>query len=208
MVKRSAFSMIELIFAIVLIGLVVAGVPQMLSRNDTTLQRNLVQQELFIAAKAASELLTQPWDQNSLDATTSLAYAKVLDVNPTNTTIFSRQTDALGNNLPYRLGHIREDNHRRFHNTVTTPAGFQIPNDTQQPTLPTSTVMQIKSGYSRQTAADFFQTTPTQSNAVASQTSAKMASITVTHDNNPDRNVTLRLYMANIGETAFAHRRF
>ena len=208
MVRRHAFTMIELIFAIVLIALVVVGVPEMISRNDRTLTGSLVQEELFIAAKTASELLTQPWDINSPDNTTSRAYTKVLDINSTTNTSLNRLTDGSGNFLPLRVGQISEDNHRRFHNDFTYPGGYQIPNDTEQPVLPANTQLLISSGYSGDTDSTFFSTSPVQNNAQSSWRAAKMATITVTDTVDTNRTVTLRIFMANIGEYAYAHRRF
>ena len=199
--------MIELIFAIVLIGLVVVAVPEMITRSARTMSGNLVQQELFIAARTASELLTQPWDANSIDTTTSRAYTKVLDTSSAISAL-NRQSDALGNPLPYRVGHIRQDNHRRFHNDPTalssSPASYQIPNDTALPSLPDNTNLVIASGYTGETSVTFFASTP----STAGPTAAKMATITVSNTNDPDRTVTLRLYMANIGEYSYASRRF
>lgn len=209
MVKRSAFTLLELVFAIVLIGIVVAGVPQMITRNDQTLTGNMVQQELFIAAKTASELLTQPWDTNSIDSTTSQAYTKILDLsNPPGGGSLARQQDSAGNWLPFRVGGIRQDNHRRFHNVITTTADFAIPNDAAAPSLPDNTSLTIASGYTGDAANTFLAASPVQSNASADRTAAKMATVTVTNDLDAERSVTLRIYMANIGEVAYAHRRF
>jgi len=197
--------MIELIFAIVLIAMVVAAVPEMMARNDRTLRGSLVQEELFIAAKTASELLTQPWDANSPDTTTSRAYTKILDTGSAIAGL-NRVNDGAGHLLPFRIGGILEDNHRRFHNVATAPAGYQIPNDNMHPALPANVNLQIASGYCGETNATFFNANPVQNNGTP--TSAKMATVTVTNTVDANRTVTLRLYMANIGEIAYAHRRF
>lgn len=199
--------MIELIFAIVLIALVVVAVPGMITRNVQTLSGSLVQQELFIAARTASELLTQPWDINSIDTTTSRAYTKVLDTTAGGS--LARVSDAAGNLLPFRIGHIRQDNHRRFHNNFTLPTGFNIPNTaTAAPSLPDDTNLSIISGYCGETSNTFFAQTPVQSNAGADLRAMKMATITVSNNKDPLRTVTLRVYLANIGEYSYASRRF
>ena len=199
--------MIELIFAIVLIGLVVVAVPEMITRNVNTMSGNLVQEELFFAAKTASELLTQPWDTRSVDTSTSKAYTKVLDTKTIGTGGLARQTDA-GDLLPFRIGHIREDNHRRFYNIETWPADYKIPKEDKTPFLPDHTTLTITSGYTGQTSAGFFTTAPVTSNATPNISAAKMATITVTNDTDAARTVTLRVYMANIGEYSYASRRF
>jgi len=204
MVKRTAFTMIELIFAIVLIALVVAAVPQLISRNAQTLQGNLLQEEIFIAARTASELLTQPWDANSPDTSTSRALSKVLDTASSNANL--NRINVGGVALPFRIGHIIQPLHRRFFGTVTAPAGFNIPGDDQSPFLPNHT-LQIASGYCGESSNDFFAAAPVQSNAAADIRAAKMATITVTHNADANRTVTLRLYIANIGEPDYYHRR-
>lgn len=206
MVKRSAFSMIELIFAIVLIALVVVAVPGMITRNVQTLSGSLVQQELFIAARTASELLTQPWDTNSIDTTTSRAYTKVLDTAAGGS--LARVSDAAGNLLPFRIGHIRQDNHRRFHNDPAAassfPSSYQIPKDSAMPSLPKDTNLSIVSGWSGENSATFFANTPSTAGLAA----VKMATITVKNTKDTSRTVTLRVYLADIGEYSYASRRF
>ncbi len=197
---KAGMTMIELIFAIVIIAIVVAGVPQMISRNDTTLTGNLVQQELFYAAKTASELLSQPWDSNAIDASTSLAYDKVLD---TGSAANYARVSAGGVALPFRIGHIRQPNHRRFHGTNTSPAGSAIPGSGNTPWLPADDNLSIVSDYTGETDVDVLSSAP-----LGTVSNMKMATITVTNTSDAERTVTLRLYVANIGETAYAKRSF
>lgn len=202
MVKRTAFTMIELIFAIGIIAITVAAVPQMITRNDKTLTGSLVQQELFYAAKTASELLTQPWDAKSPDTSTSKAYDKVLDITG-GAAKFARVSSG-GTPLPFRQGHIRQDNHRRFHGiNPTFPAGGAIPGSATSPTLPADDTLSINSNYTGESDTTIFASSPSTTAA-----NMKMAAITVTNTNDANRSVTLRIYAANIGETAYAKRSF
>jgi hypothetical protein len=193
--------MIELIFAIVIIAITVAAVPQMITRNDRTLTGSLVRQELFYAAKTASELLTQPWDTNSPDTSTSKAYDKVLDI--TGSAAKFARVSSGGITLPFRQGHIRQDNHRRFHGTATAPAGGAIPGSTSSPTLPADDTLSINSNYTGETDTTVFASAPS-----ATAANMKMATITVTNTNDANRSVTLRVYAANIGEVTYAKRSF
>lgn len=114
MVKRPAFSMIELIFAIVLIGIAVAGVPQMITRNQQTLESNIVQEGIFAVAAKAAQLLTFRWDDNSQDPNDLLSHSKILDI---------VATDLNRTNSIFRVGGVTEIAHRRFHSVVTAPSG-------------------------------------------------------------------------------------
>jgi len=119
-VKHAGFTMIELIFAIVIIAFVVMGVPQILERNTQTMVDNLVQEDLFEATRTAYQVLTYPWDDNSIDTTSELAYAKVLDAGSIG------RVQESGVDLPFRAGHIQQPNHRRFHDVAQAPANANI----------------------------------------------------------------------------------
>lgn len=108
--------MIELIFAIVIIGIAVAGVPQMIERNSKSLEGNLVQEGVFAASAKAAQLLTYRWDTNSQDPNDLLSHSKILDM-PTGSTDFNRT------NSIFRKGGITAEAHRRFHSAVTNPVG-------------------------------------------------------------------------------------
>jgi len=187
--RRAAFSMIELIMAIVVIAVVVAGVPQILQRNVESMAQNLVQEDLFSAARTASQVLTYPWDDNSPDSTnigTELAYSRILDVGGGN---FARDTDAFGNPIPWRVGGIQQDWHRKFHDTNGT--------DTVGSGGANISGWGGDGGY-----IDDSGVFPLASaSGGGGATNMKIAIITV-------GDVTLRVYAANIGEIQYAKRTF
>lgn len=181
-------TMIELIFAIVILALVVAGVPQILQENSNTMVGNLSQENLFKAKRTAVEVLSYPWDNRSIDTSGGeFAYAKVLDVGGGG---FARVSDASGTSLPFRVGHIRQDKHRRFFETATAPLGGSLKG-------------WGVGGYISDSGSPFVF-----SNTVSGGASnMKMAQITV--DDVPDGTpVTLRVYAANIGEAVYFKRTF
>ena len=47
---RHAFTMIELIFAIVVIGVTLLTIPLMIETNNTAMERNLAQEAIFLAS--------------------------------------------------------------------------------------------------------------------------------------------------------------
>ena len=109
--------MIELIFAIVIIGIAVAGVPRMIERNSKSLEGNLIQEGIFATSAKAAQLLTYRWDANSQDPNDLLSHSKILDIP-------GGSTDLNRTNSIFRVGGVAEDSHRRFHSAVTNPNGI------------------------------------------------------------------------------------
>jgi prepilin-type N-terminal cleavage/methylation domain-containing protein len=105
MVKRYAFTLIELIFAIVIIAISVLALPMMTQVTSKAISSNLVQEAIFAASAELNGVVAAHWDENSMiDDPNSLA--RVIDVD-----------DNCSN---YRLiGHINQPLHRRCLNDST-----------------------------------------------------------------------------------------
>lgn len=109
--------MIELIFAIVIIGIAVAGVPRIIARNSQSLDDNLIQEGVFAVSAKAAQLLTYRWDANSQDPNDLLSHSKILDMP-------GGSTDLNRTNSIFRQGGVVAEYHRRFHSAVANPAGI------------------------------------------------------------------------------------
>jgi len=114
-VRKYAFTLIELIFAIVLIAISVLSLPmlnQVIAKNVDT---GLTQEAIFAAATEINEAMTAHWDDNSIDPNAPQSYARVIDNGLCDNNISS---------LTYRLmpGHITEVFHRRCLDSNTTTA--------------------------------------------------------------------------------------
>lgn len=77
---RHAFTMIELIFAIVIIGIIALSFPIIMVNNSNRVDQNLLQEAVFMGATKLGQVLTFSWDQNSRDPNTILAKSEVLDI--------------------------------------------------------------------------------------------------------------------------------
>ena len=102
---RSAMSLIELVFTIVIMGIAVMSLPLIL----TQVQRNdafAMQQEAILAAKAKlGNILTYEWDHNSYDLTASRSFVL---------TTVSPDTELDCNGTTFRrLGHVNADSRRK-----------------------------------------------------------------------------------------------
>ena len=79
MVRRAAFTFIELIFAIVIIAISVVSLPMMNQVIAKGLDENLVQEAIFAAATQLNEAVTVHWDENSIDPASPNSYARIID---------------------------------------------------------------------------------------------------------------------------------
>ncbi|MFK5937768.1 MAG: prepilin-type N-terminal cleavage/methylation domain-containing protein [Sulfurimonas sp.] len=66
LLARSAFTLIELIFAIVVIAISVVSLPMMLQVNAKGMEGNLVQEAIFASVAELTATSTAVWDVNSL----------------------------------------------------------------------------------------------------------------------------------------------
>ncbi|MDQ7044159.1 MAG: prepilin-type N-terminal cleavage/methylation domain-containing protein [Sulfurimonas sp.] len=95
--KKYAFTMIELIFAIVIIAISVISLPMMIQTSGDSIEKNILQEAIFAAESILNESTTYYWDKNSQnDANLSDGYSRVINTG-----------DCIGAGVPYRrVGHI------------------------------------------------------------------------------------------------------
>lgn len=211
--------MIEMIFAIVIIGITVAGVSQMLTRSSDTMEGSLSQEAVFLASMEAAKVFSHRWDSNSEDSTTELSYSKILDTSSAGynrvcidpaTNVRSTQPCTTSQVLSVlRFGGIDQDLHRRFHSTPTAslsgvPEG--VPNSDSNLSLTG------ENGYKHDyniVIASNYVSTPYNIGSPSGTSDIKRTVITVADAADTSTNlVTMRVYTYNIGEIDFAKRTF
>ena len=102
---RSAMSMLELVFAIVIMGIAVMSLPLILTQVQTN-NAFAMQQEAILAAKTTiGDILTYEWDDKSYDANASRSF--VLTTNSTTTALNCSATTFR------RVGHVNADYRRK-----------------------------------------------------------------------------------------------
>ncbi len=221
---RNASSMLELVVAIVVMGIAMMTLPLMLTttqKNNTFAMR---QEAIYAARTQISDMLTYFWDENSVDANLSFG---VLDTNSTNN-IFERVPGTIR-----RIGHAKRNKRRKYFTSTTyatSPANLgkdgieATPNDiddfstgvptTIQPSTQnadigfdykyilnmTTTVSYIDDNFTSGSTFDFNTST------MLNSTNIKMSTLTIT--NNNDFNITLRAYSSNIGASQLLRRDF
>ena len=110
---RLAFTLIELIFAIVVIGITVVSLPMMSQVTAKGIDESIVQEAIFAAATELNEATTHHWDESSFDANASNVYSRV---------VTTALDGAKGCSSATRLrpGHINQELHRRCTENNTT----------------------------------------------------------------------------------------
>ena len=107
MVRRSAFTLIELIFAIVVIAISVVSLPMMSQTVAKGVDANIVQEGIFGAAAQLNEAVTAHWDENSIEPGMPDTSARVIDIDGL------CNNNSIASNFRQMPGHINQPLHRR-----------------------------------------------------------------------------------------------
>lgn len=223
--KHNAFTMIELIFAIVVVGITLLTVPLMIQTNNKAIERSLAGEAIFLASSVVASESTLVWDNRSvLDTGNADVYilSKILDtgaITGVGTGGFNRTS--LTSSL--RVGGLDQSRHRQFfdyNDTAGAPTdGLTYPAQTGTESLLVSIdaaatdVAGYKQAYSvtatRSYVADSSGVLGTTDTGVSN---LKMIEVKIPVEFDPDVNehydVVLRAYMANIGEVDYEKRSF
>ncbi len=219
MVRHYAFTMIELIFAIVVIGITVVSLPMMIQVNQKGVEGNVKQEAIFATSAKMMQVLSFAWDRNSTDTNGTLNYAKVIDI-ATGANNYDRNDTSI-----FRVGHIQQGLHRRFFDQsetiVTNPntsieghAGIAyldaVDKDGYKYKMRLSTVV----SYINDTVSNPFNFTTNNT----PPSNIKLITITTTIDGNGDGDysdgdnidtqIVLRSYATNIGEIDYNKRTY
>lgn len=113
MVKRNlnrfAFTLIEVLFAIMIMGITMVSVPVIMSSNNKGFETTITQEAIFAASAELNQVLALSWDDNSIE-----------NNNTTATRVINTRADCDGDRL--RPGHIKQPFHRRcLDDPATTP---------------------------------------------------------------------------------------
>lgn len=111
---RKASSMIELVIAIVVMGIAMMALPLMLTRTQSNNEFAMQQEAILAARTQIGDILSYRWDENSIN---SDLVSAVLDTDSP-TLNFKRYPDI---NSTRRIGHIKSDKRRKYF-TASTPA--------------------------------------------------------------------------------------
>lgn len=234
---RYAFTMIELIFALVIMGIVFLTLPRILIEDSSNVEQNIMQEAIFASSAKIGQILTFHWDENSPDPTTTLTAANVVGT-PNGDPELDRVAGT-----DFRLGHIVQPLHRRMtsitaERNATTIVGLGVDDVIDDPDdiddfdggvnldlITGTSVSSYKKAYRVTTdvsyvsdAADYTQSTINytfdvgSAATVTSDRNVKMIELSTDQNNSGGWSVqpilVLRAFSANIGETDFYKRTY
>jgi len=209
---RKAASMLELVIAIVVMGIAMMTLPLMLTTTQNNNIFTMRQEAIYAARTQLGDMLTYSWDEHSMDSNLNIG---VLDTNSTN------------NNL--RIGHVKGNKRRKYftkETNATTPAklgkdGAELtPNDIDDFSSPTPVTIQhiantldYRYDLNMTTTVSYVDDNFAEGstfildiNSSNKSTNIKMTKLIIT--NNNDFNMTLRAYSCNIGANQLLRRDF
>ncbi|KFL34476.1 MULTISPECIES: type II secretion system protein [unclassified Sulfurospirillum] len=116
---RVAMSLIELVFAIVIMGIAVMSLPLILTQVQNNNAFAMQQEAILAGKKTISAILTSAWDIKSYpNSDTNVSSPYVLDV--------SNGDPALDRfpNTNMRIGHVKTNNRRKFYDSNTSASNI------------------------------------------------------------------------------------
>ncbi len=204
MLNRYAFTMIELIFAIVIIAISVLSLPMMTQVNARGVENSLVQEAIFAASAELMGASAGYWDLNSMeDKATSSDVPRVIDIGG----LCDNNSSSLNSRYRLRLGHIDQQLHRRCLDSNSTGAA-----DTSDST-------DVNLDNAEHASEDIFIDTTTEASGYKASYKSivdvtrvgdiKSINITITDSNSPANTlVVLNMQSANIGGIEYYSKEF
>ncbi len=107
---KRGFSLIEVVFAIIIIAISLMSVPMLLKESAKSNEFSMIQEAILATSTKMGNILSYPWDKNSYDSTNKIL--RILDVKAGDSEL-NRVTSGINdNNL--RIGCIYLNKRRRF----------------------------------------------------------------------------------------------
>lgn len=211
MVNKSAFTLIELVFAIVIIAISVISLPMMNQAIAKGVDSNLVQEAIFAASAKLNESVSAHWDENSMEPTELNTLARVIDLG-------GCENNSSLSTVRERPGHINQPLHRRcLDSNATTPDDnantTALVDDLNDMAVTyanlTTDQLTTQAGYKKQYTLTVTITRPANFGVTANNPNIKEISVEVFDKKNENKLITrLRTYSANIGEVDYYKRNF
>jgi len=199
-VNRYAFTIIELIFAIVIIAISVVSLPMIAQVTSKNVEKSLVQEAIFAASTELNQVVSYHWDENSLEDNNLLARV-----------VWSSNTDC-NNITKLRVGHINQPYHRRCRddNILRPTTTIDAEDDIDDLAHGSSDIYigdaTTNKGYKQSYTSSISITHPADFNGT---TDSNIKKITVTISDSSGNIVTkLDTFSSNIGEIDYLKRTF
>lgn len=201
--KRSAFTMIELIFAIVVIAITVLSLPMMTQVNARGMESGFVQEAIFASSAEIHQALSYRWDRNSAPGLNNASLSEVIHIA---TGIANGDCNVATGK---RRGHAARQCNMGATNVANTAdaAVPNINNAVKNANLFLIDAADNGSGYKLQNVTITLAVTNPTSFGVANNANIKRVDATI-RDTNNDIVTTLYSYSFNLGEVDPIKRSF
>lgn len=212
--RRFAFTMIELIFAIVIIAISVMSLPMITQATSNSIDKNLVQEAMFAAVAEINIATAYTWDENSSADNASDELTRVIN----NSSNECKDTGIveLGDTIKRRDGHMK----RRCLNDLNISFSTMLPANCEESVdsnehnwvvnVEGSVANASATGYKREYASKLDVERCDSGNCIdfgdVNSTNIKEITVTVRTTDNNETVTILRTYTANIGEVAYVKR--
>lgn len=200
--KRHAFTLIELIFAIVVMSIVVMSLPIMMQTTSRAIEDNIVQEAIFAASAELMGATTFYWDLNSTTDFNLSNLSRVIDIDG----------DCENNNSStrhrLRPGHIQQPFHRRCLDSIDGTRADE--NSTLFPNLDNTIHIDQPIFTDDITEATGYKKVYRSTMGIGyllNNNNVKQLTSTIT-DSDGNTLTVLRTFCANIGEVEYYKRRF
>lgn len=201
---RFAFTMIELIFAIIVISIAVITLPMMAQITSKGIEDSIVQEAIFAASAELMGATSYYWDRDSMQDSNVSRLERVIDVGGT------CENNSSDPNYRLRPGHVNQPYHRRcLDNSATLVANTT---DSTFPNLNNAVNAAIVDLFDIGAAAEasgYKQVYKSQvSIAAGANNNIKVLTASIYKNDGITLLTSLKIYSANIGEIDFYKRRF
>lgn len=198
-ITKPAFTMIELIFAIVVIGISVLSLPTVMGVTNKGIESNIVQEAIFASSAELMGATSGYWDERSLDDVAYSKLSRVIDINGdcNNTSTSDR--------FRLRPGHIPQPYHRRCLDDSST-TGLDSNTNSTVTSLDDAvhTAQGLFTDYNTEAAG--YKVTYDSTISVTRAGNIKTITINVYENGTTNLITSLKTMSANIGETEFYKR--
>lgn len=201
---RFAFTMIELIFAIVIISIAVITLPMMAQITSKGIEDNIAQEAIFAASAELMGATSYYWDLNSMQDSNVSRLERVIDVGGT------CENNSSSPNYRLRLGHVNQPYHRRcLDNSATVVANTSDPDFPNLNNAVNAAIVDLFDIGAAAEASGYKQVYKSQvSIAAGANNNIKVLTASIYKNDGTTLLTSLKIYSANIGEIDFYKRRF
>lgn len=197
MVNRLAFTLIELIFAIVIIGISVISLPMMSQVIAKNTKGSMVQEAIYAASAELNQVVSYNWDENSIEDNASISRVVWASSNECN------------NNTKRRVGHINQPYHRRCTDDNTSGVTSVKDNldDLDDAAHGSAEIFDgdiSRSGYK----TDYYSSVSVSSSSFGGASASNIKKVTINIFDEDEKIVQLSTFSANIGEVDYYKRTY